>query len=300
MADDYTKDILLHFTTLKSAALIVHEGILKPGTFSRSNDLYENLRRLHAQPFIMEGVSKENYCGHSKEKSSLIDGLGNVRFLSFCKAQAFFGNKCDGGTHWYVSNEKLAFQKMWGQYADKFGGVCLIFDKEKLTQAGENGCANFERNAANFGAFDVEYKQKTPEIRTLDQLRALSNFEELQRYFSIKHADWEDEQEFRFLFSSPSDEKYVPPISLHESLIGVLLGEKNAPNLREDAYESAELGFVNLLIDKIQADLQRDFANFSGLDAYHFPDGSAYPLQFKELKRDGMKAKLAEVAQEEE
>lgn len=291
---------MLHFTTLKSAALIIHEGILKPGTFSRSNDLYENLRRLHAQPFLLERVPKGNYRGHSEEKSLLINGIGNVCFLSFCKAQALFDNKCDGDTHWYVSNEKLAFQKMWGQYAEKFGGVCLIFDKEKLTQAGENWCANFEPNAVNFGAFDVDYMPKPPVIGTLKQLRELSEFERLQKYFSVKHADWEDEQEFRFLFSSPPNEEYVPPIFVYESLIGVLLGEKNGPNLRSEVYESAELGFVNLLIDKIQADLQRDFANFSGLDVYHFPDSSAYPLQFKELKRDGMKAKLAEAAQEEE
>lgn len=290
MPDDYTKDILLHFTTLKSAALIVHEGILKPGTFGSSNDLYENLRRLHAQPFLLEGMPTENYRGHSDEKKSLIDGVGNVRFMSFCKAQAHFGNKSDGETYWYVGNEKLAFRKMWGQYADKFGGVCFIFDKKKLRQAGENWCANFEPNTANFGAFDVGYVRELAEIRTLKQLRELSEFERLQKYFSTKHVDWEDEQEFRFLFSYPPNEKYVPPIFLHESLIGVLLGEKNAPNLRDDAYESVELGFVNLLIDKIHADLQRDFANFTGLDAYHFPDGSAYPLQFKELKRVGVKA----------
>ena len=275
------KNVLLHFTTLKSAALIVRENCLNLGDFHRSNDLHENLKRLHAMPFRMERLPDSNYRGSFSEKSELIDGLGNIRFLSFCKAQA------DGdGKPWYVKNDKLAFRKMWGQYADKFGGACLIFDKEKLVQAGEQWRKKFEPENAHFSAFEVEYKKTTSEIQTNRQLKALSNFEELQKHFSIKHSDWEDEQEFRFLFRSSSDDMYFPPISLHDSLIGVLLGEKNNPNLRDQVYETAELGFVNLLRDKIHEDLQNNFINFSSWsDAQHFPDASNYPLEFNELQR---------------
>ena len=222
------KNVLLHFTTLKSAALIVRENCLNLGDFHRSNDLHENLKRLHAMPFRMKGLPDSNYGGSFSERSELIDGLGNIRFLSFCEAQA------DGdGKPWYVKNDKLAFRKMWGQYADKFGGACLIFDKEKLVQAGEQWRNNFESGKAHFSAFEVEYKKTTHEIKTIDQLKALSNFEELQKHFSIKHEDWKDEQEFRFLFRSSSDEEDFSPIFLHGSLIGVLLGEKNGPLLKE-------------------------------------------------------------------
>ena len=272
------KNVLLHFTTLKSAALIVRENCLNLGDFHRSNDLYENLKQLHAMPFHVKRLPDSNYRGSFSEKSELIDGLGNIRFLSFCKAQAL-----GSGKPWYVKNDELAFRKMWGQYADKFGGVCLIFDKEKLEQAGDQWRNNFESGKAHFSAFNVEYKKTTPEIRTNDQLKALLNVEELQKYFSIKHEDWKDEQEFRFLFRCSSDEKHFPPISLHDSLISVLLGEKNGPLLRDKVYETAELGLVNLLIEKIHADLQRDFVGF--LDAYHVPDNKNYPLQFNELQR---------------
>lgn len=280
-AKKWVRDVLLHFTSLKSAALILHEYSLKPGDFARSNDIYENLKRLHAQPFIIEILPDQNYRGHSAKKSELIGNAANIRFLSFCKAKAYMDSN---ETLLYVSNEKLAFRKMWGQYADKFGGACLIFDKERLleTASGLMSCA--DKAIVEFDGFEVDYQPRDASIRTLSQLERLSEFRQLRNHFAVKHVDWADEQEFRFLFRFHSEQPFVIPVQ--DSLIGIVLGEKNDPNLRGEIYDGSELGFVNMLIEKMQADLRRDFSNFSDLDIYHFPDNSAYPLQFKELVRN--------------
>lgn len=278
-ATKYIRDVLLHFTTLKSAALILNDYALKPGSFARSNDVYENIQRLHAQPFFIEQLPDQNYRGHSAKKSELIESASNIRFLSFCKAKAYLDS--DGATL-YVQNDKLAFRKMWGQYADKFGGACLIFDRERLVQVGNEWPSYLGNSVAEFAGFDVTYQKQDVSIRTLTRLENLLGFDQLRDYFSKKHSDWEDEQEFRFLFRSSS---IYPTLSVCDSLIGVVLGEKNNPNVRDDIYDENELGFVNLLIGKMQTDLRRDFTNFSDLDIYHFPDASPCPLQFKELKR---------------
>lgn len=277
----WVRDVLLHFTSLKSAALILHEYSLKPSDFARSNDIYENMKRLHAQPFIIETSPDQNYHGHSAKKSELIGSAANIRFLSFCKAKA---NLDSNETILYVENKELAFRKMWGQYADKFGGACLIFDKERLLETTTALTSSSENAMTEFDGFEVVYQPRDVSIRTLRQLEKLSEFRPLRNHFAVKHVDWADEQEFRFLFRSHSEQPFVIPVQ--DSLIGIVLGEKNDPNLRGEIYEASELGFVNMLIEKMQADLRRDFSNFSDLDIYHFPDNSAYPLQLKKLVRN--------------
>lgn len=277
---DGKRDVLLHFTSLKYAALIISGQAMRLGDFSHSNDIYEDLRRFYAQPLIVDRSVRPDYKGSFSERARLIDSSGDIRFLSFCKAEALPANEL--GDAWYVQSPRLAFQKMWGQYADKFGGACLIFDRARLENSGRQWLEKWKHVGAEFAAYDVEYLSHVLSIRALSALSQLSDFHNLQQFFSKKHNDWEDEQEFRLLFRVPPDS--INYLSVCDSLIGVRLGEKNNPNLRDEVYGESDQSFVRLLIEKIQADLGRFFSNFDVMDVYHFPDDGPYPMSFKELK----------------
>lgn len=244
-------DVLLHFTKLKAAASIIKTGTLKIGSFQNSNDFYENLASLKAAAFLFNHneTTIDTSLDERKELLGKIDRLG---FLSFSKATVTGAD---------LHNSKLAFRRMWGQYADSFGGACLIFDKEKLEQecmqTWLEDCKCVKITEPAFKAFDIQYDDLTKIYNNHQLAKVVGSICGAKQFFERKHKDWCNEQEYRFLFYKTKDVDF-PPISISSALIGIQLGDKNNAILIDEIY-GLEAAHIKILIDSIE-----DYSDLAG------------------------------------
>ncbi|WP_444945133.1 DUF2971 domain-containing protein [Microbulbifer sp. VTAC004] len=123
--------------------------------------------------------------------------------------------------------------RMWATYGDDNKGVCLIFDKELLRQAFENGLNGQGRllhGAVRYGKQLPADKRKA----AVTDLKVFEgNFEEaLQKkiedhhdiYFFYKHVDWSTEDEYRFVITG--GEPRPIELAFDDALVGVVVGVK--------------------------------------------------------------------------
>jgi Protein of unknown function (DUF2971) len=141
--------------------------------------------------------------------------------------------------------------RMWDQYADEHQGVCIVFDKMKLDQA--------IRTSAQKGSTvvcdNVQYRDP-PVLRSIgaadpfhiniDAFEDLGEEEyaklHLRRFgtqlFFEKMLDWRDEKELRWVvLGDESDNLFVP---IHDSLIGVMFGDRTPEKVIQDTMDVAE------------------------------------------------------------
>ena len=166
---------LYHFTSFDAARKIIKSGKLLFGKPFRMNDLIESDRmtfRRAIEGFISEDDSK-NLLAEAE--------LHRYQQISFSQDRV-----CEDCTY-------LGFDlhSMWGLYADKGYGVCLVFDKDKL--------ALQEGDYAN----NVAYTSLVPQGQILHNKSRTGIKAEIWRrkddiYF-IKRKEWEHEQEYRVI-----------------------------------------------------------------------------------------------------
>lgn len=107
---------LYHFTSFEAACKIIKSGKLRFSKASQLNDLIES-NRVARERTLSERILEEN--------PYLLDVEAEMkRYQQISFAQ---DRDCDGMKY-------LGFDlhTMWGLYADKGYGVCLVFDKDKL------------------------------------------------------------------------------------------------------------------------------------------------------------------------
>jgi len=125
---------------------------------------------------------------------------------------------------------------MWQHYADSHEGVCLIFDKKKLTSAitdtlsaegkviySEIQYVEERDDLASVGAkFEIMKNMESwsdAEINHYTRKIAIENFKTL---FFKKNTAWAYETEYRWIFLSDSKENALVPIK--DALAGIILG----------------------------------------------------------------------------
>jgi hypothetical protein len=126
---------------------------------------------------------------------------------------------------------------MWAHYADRFTGVCLVFDRASLITAVEselsasaefvcNGLINYK--LPTIGEFVITEEAGNPytQERAVKYVRENPNL-----FYFAKHTSWEYEKEFRIvaLMQSAGD-TFVP---IKESLVGVVFGH-NSPFIESE------------------------------------------------------------------
>ena len=86
---------------------------------------------------------------------------------------------------------------MWGLYADKGYGVCLVFDKEKLTlQEGD-----YANNVSYYDLVTQDYETKN---RSRAGIKA-EIWRRRDEIFFVKRKEWEHEQEYRIIRRARSE-----------------------------------------------------------------------------------------------
>lgn len=171
---------LYHYTSLTALAGILKSRVLKFGALSRMNDITEAVKETYNQDHdedtdwdIIRQVEEE---------------LNHIGLISLTQ---------DGIRAGYAINS------MWGHYADKGEGCCIIFDKNVIIE-------ECKKHALKFGR--VIYKGATPHIIAGKRAKGKGYLESnFNARFLRKSSDWKSEQEFRIVsFNKPDGFSGLP------------------------------------------------------------------------------------------
>lgn len=174
---------LYHYTTLKCACQILESGVLKMSKPRKMNDINEAYREIYSEK--------------GEEFSSLMKGC---RQLSLVK---------DGETPGFRS------LPLWGLYANKGRGVCLVFDKSKLVD-------KLSRKVFWRGEIDYQANCVADIVACEDE-----NIEKcLKKAFFIKDKQWQFEREYRVVSRNPDESQ----ITIGDSLICAIICHTTAGN----------------------------------------------------------------------
>lgn len=107
---------LYHFTNFKAACSIIRSKQLRFGKPSNMNDLIENRKITTRRAFFGD-------LGKDVDKDFIPEiEMRRYQQISFAQDSIVEGEECLG----------FNLHTMWGLYADRGYGVCLVFDKDKL------------------------------------------------------------------------------------------------------------------------------------------------------------------------
>lgn len=158
-----------------------------------------------------------------------------------------------------IFNRGFCKPRMWAQYAEKHKGVCLVFDRKKLTKMISTQLSD----SCLITSGPVEYINRRV-IRNFEDQPYLINIDFLEsvggevyanshlrthfkRLFFEKMTDWRDETEWRWvMFSESGDELYV---NYKDSLVGIMFGENTEELIVQetmDLTDSWDLKYMGL------------------------------------------------------
>ena len=194
---------LYHFTSFDTAKIILESNRLRFGRLNNMNDIHENDKI----------VFHDENGGSVNERNSDIldvfyDEIYKYRQISFT-ADNMVGDKVGFDLH-----------QMWGMYADKGEGVCLVFDKDEM----EKNCdmTNIQKERVKYDKIlessVVSLSQKTDAIPS----EVKNN---VHKIFFHKRIEWEHEQEYRLIkkCQNTTKEEYL---LLGQSLRFIILSSK--------------------------------------------------------------------------
>lgn len=205
-----TIEKLYHYTSVAAACKILCSNSMRFGALKGMNDINEAYRYLHfLYPLEPDPSEAEREIAKYYQISFTVDK---------------------------PKKRGYDISAMWGHYAERGNGVCLVFDKNELLTSLPT---NIERR-------DIKYSYKCNNSIIIDD-KNISRFftkkKNRKELFFTKTKDWSYEQEFRLLTIN-SDEKpmYLP---LHNSLIAIIM------NFAEDVdYKNSVFGSENVKIIK--------------------------------------------------
>lgn len=187
---DKNKNYLYHYTSFESAVKILVSKKLLFSDFRKSNDINESFG-----PII-------KYNGFSESEIGEFE-----KILNFYKQISF---TMDKGNH-----KGFDIPAMWGHYAARGNGVCLVLDYDKVKE--------HIKAAKYLYAKEVEYSE--PNFSNIPYCKHYGvSFEDFivrskDDLFFHKTTDWEYEQEYRII--AISDE--IKALDISEFIVAVIL-----------------------------------------------------------------------------
>jgi hypothetical protein len=193
---------LYHFTNMYAALQIVESKKLKFSKLTGTNDLCENF--------------KNPYCNDEKDSDFKENQIDDIRKEIQKREQiSLTVDKKDAS-----GLRGFELQQMWGLYADKCFGVCLVFDKSKFVDL---------LKMKNLDYREVVYsKDVSGDVSVEDNGRTITNIssdngKKADPFFQ-KRKEWEHEQEFRVL-TKFDDTQSVHYFDFGESLKYVIMNK---------------------------------------------------------------------------
>lgn len=175
---------LYHYTKFDTAIKILESHSLRFGRLHNMNDIHEN------------------------DKLSYVDTTGTL--INSFPSDLLDAIDCEMAKYRQISltiddmeQNKLGFDlhQMWGLYADKGKGVCLVFDKDTL-------CNNLDKDVQHINvsydkAVESFYIAKPNDSQSIQY----DIQKQIKKIFFHKRNEWEHEQEYRLIKRCPNLEK---------------------------------------------------------------------------------------------
>lgn len=175
---------LYHFTKFDTAILILESQCLRFGRLNDMNDIHEN------DKLSFVDVSRNQINDFPSNLLTVIDDeIAKYRQISFT---------IDDEKH---KKRGFDLHQMWGLYADKGQGVCLVFDKKILCKQLDGTILH---NAVLYdNTVDSFYIAPSQNAQNIQQGIQLNS----DKLFFHKRKEWEHEQEYRLIKRCPSQKK---------------------------------------------------------------------------------------------
>ena len=171
---------LYHFTSFDTALKIIESNSLRYGRLNNMNDIHENDKIV-----LVDANNHPIDRFPSDVLDELYDEIYKYRQISLTA-----DDKED-------DKEGFDLHQMWGLYADKGEGVCLIFDKKELEKG--FGSAALHDRVSYDKTVDSYYISLS---NTADKV-SVEIREHANEIFFHKRREWEHEQEYRLLRRCP-------------------------------------------------------------------------------------------------
>jgi len=223
--------LIYHYTRMAVAKdLILKNGTLRMGNLRQANDPKESKTwEFNLSTYENRNLSSYKQSDLSKRLSDKFKD--HARVISFCRDVG----PLTGDHLQEIAQRGFAKPRMWAQYSGLHSGVCLVFDRERLTRHVTTACAG----AIHLYAGNITYRDRTI-APNLDEGDYFINIDHLERHgfdaywkFHLhayrgrllfeKMQDWKDEREFRFVaVFEDAREVYI---NYQDGLIGVVFGD---------------------------------------------------------------------------
>lgn len=232
-----TSTYLYHYTSAKTALDHIFKAkLLRFGSYSKTNDPKET-KSWQFDLGSNEGRDLGQY--RMEELSAWLTSelKTHARLLCFSMdKEPILGDHISD-----IFNRGHCKPRMWAQYADRHAGLCLVFNRQRLTdliqkQVGGNRLfysgpvAYIDRGIAKDLWQDQQYIINVDVLesdgRSLYAARHLRTH--WKRLFFEKMTDWRDECEWRFVaFANSEADLYV---AYEQALDGIVFGEETPPD----------------------------------------------------------------------
>lgn len=178
---------LYHFTSFSSACKIIKSRKLRFGKMFRMNDLIESNRMVFDR-LVLDNPEKDRNNSLFAEKE-----MHRYQQISFSQDRNY-------GDAMYFGFD---LHPMWGLYANRGCGACLVFDKDKL----KLGDRDYAKDIEYEGIIPADYGFKN---RSKDGIKA-EVWRRRDEIFFYKRKEWEYEQEYRVIRRAKNeyDDEYL-------------------------------------------------------------------------------------------
>ena len=213
---------LYHFTNMYAALQIVESKKLKFSKLAGTNDLCENFKN----PYYDCGI-KENQIDDIRKEIQKREQIS----LTVDKKDA-------------SGLRGFELQQMWGLYADKCFGVCLVFDKSKFKKLLEKENWDYKEVVYSENASgDVSVEDNGHTITTIS-----SDDSKKTDPFFQKRKEWEHEQEFRVL-AKFDDSQSAHYFDFGDSLKYVIMRRAKTIDEKDSLANSVEYKVLKKVLD---------------------------------------------------
>jgi hypothetical protein len=276
---------MFHYTKSDTAIYyILRNRTLKFGKFRTVNDPRES----KIWPFKF-------YCSSSDSrdlfKSHLFDDvhdyiLDNTHLLCFSNSL----EETDESKQSAFSelNEGWAYHRMWAQYADNHKGVCIMFDKTKLQESLKSDlrdCSILGDSISYINHKNDNELTNDPYMINLEDFVKMGTSEYMNNHirqfpkelFLMKHDNWQDEHEFRYIIFGHENEYYL---NIQDAITGIILGEE---------FDNSQLKEILELANELNIDVYRIYTRGWAVNLFKVEDegtnvvslnGISYPINF--------------------
>ena len=157
--------------------------------------------------------SKEWFLGITSSTDDDTSGVWRIahRYRELIRAATFCSDAYIDQDERQPVRRGYARPRMWAQYARNHTGVCIVFDRAAMSERVADTFAGGAGGWLVSGRVEYVTDQKDDpayqgiQVVGITAEEAVSRFYDKyrQRIFLVKHADWRDEAEFRFLTYDP-------------------------------------------------------------------------------------------------